>query len=59
MIELVIVVIIVYLVVHLAGGAHHHRRARARGLSPNLYYTYGRGIWGSVRLGDFRIGHRV
>jgi len=57
---LIVVAVVVYLVVHFAGGARHHRRARSRGMRPNLYYTYGRGIWGSVRLpGGFRVGHKL
>jgi hypothetical protein len=45
----------------LAGGARSHRRHyRQRGVHPNLYYTYGRGWYGSVRLpGGFRVGHRL
>lgn len=56
-----IIVIIALAVVHLAGGARAHRRHyRQHGLRPNLYYTYGRGWYGSVRLpGGFRIGHRL
>jgi hypothetical protein len=38
-------------VLHLLGGARSHRRHyRQHGLHPNLYYTYGRGWYGSVRL---------
>jgi hypothetical protein len=45
---------------HLAGGARAHRRHyREHGVHPNLYYTYGRGWYGSVRVGGFRIGHRL
>jgi len=54
-----VAVVVVLLVLHLAGGAHHHARRRARGLRPRLYYTYGSGWWGSVRLGGWRIGHRL
>lgn len=59
--ELVVIIVVVLVVVHLAGGAHHHRRHyRAHGVHPNLYYTYGRGWYGSVRLpGGFRVGHRL
>lgn len=48
-------------VLHLAGGATRHRQhyRRSGGLHPNLYYTYGRGWWGSVKVGGFRIGHRL
>jgi len=44
----------------IIGGAHAHRRHyRQHGMHPNLYYTYGRGWYGSIRLGGFRIGHRL
>ena len=57
MIELIIVAVVV---VWLLGGAHQHRRHYKRhGLHPNLYYTYGRGWYGSIRMGGFRIGHRL
>ena len=60
MFELAIVIAAVLLVVHLAGGAHHHRRHyRRTGLHPNLWWTYGRGWWGSVRIGGFRVGHHL
>lgn len=57
----IIVGIIVLVVLHLAGGAHAHRRHyRRHGAHPNLYWTYGRGLYGSIRLpGGFRIGHRL
>ena len=44
----------------LLGGAHSHRRHyKQHGVHPNLYYTYGRGLYGSIRIGGFRIGHRL
>jgi hypothetical protein len=53
--------IVVFLVLaHLAGGARaHHRHYREHGAHPDLYYTYGRGWWGSVNVLGFRVGHRV
>lgn len=61
MIIIVIVIAVVVFVLHLLGGTHSHRRHyRQHGAHPNLYYTYGRGWYGSVRLpGGFRIGHRL
>ena len=57
---IVIIIAAVLVVAHLAGGVHSHRRHyRQHGLHPNLYYTYGRGLYGSIRLGGFRIGHRL
>jgi hypothetical protein len=53
-----IVVVLVFL--HLIGGLFHHaRHYRRHGMHPNLMYTYGRGWYGSVRLGGFRVGHRL
>jgi len=47
-------------VLWLLGGAHSHRRHyRQHGAHPNLYYTYGRGLYGSIRVGGFRIGHKL
>jgi hypothetical protein len=58
----VIALIIIGLAVFwLLGGAHAHRRHyRQHGVHPNLYYTYGRGWYGSIRLpGGWRVGHRL
>jgi hypothetical protein len=57
----VTVIAVVVLLAHLAGGARSHRRHYSQhGAHPNLYYTYGRGWYGSVRLpGGFRVGHRL
>ena len=58
--HLFIAVLVVGLLIHLAGGARSHRRHyRQHGMHPNLYYTYGRGFYGSTRVGGFRIGHRL
>ncbi len=61
MIELIVIVAVIAVLVHLAGGARSHRRHyKQHGMHPNLYYTYGRGFYGSVRLpGGFRVGHRL
>ncbi len=61
MIEVIAIIAVLLLAGHLAGGARGHRRHyRQHGAHPNLYYTYGRGWYGSVRLpGGFRIGHRL
>ena len=57
---IVVIIAVVLIVLHLAGGARSHRRHyRQHGMRPNLYYTYGRGWYGSVRIGGFRIGHRL
>jgi hypothetical protein len=59
--SILIVLAVVALVVHLAGGARRHRRHyQQHGLHPNLYYTYGRGWYGSIRLpGGFRLGRHL
>ena len=60
MIEVIVVIVFILLVLHLLGGVFHHRRHyRRHGMRPNLYYTYGRGWYGSIRVGGFRIGHRL
>ena len=57
----VIIVVAALVLLHLAGGGRAHRRHyQQHGMHPNLYYTYGRGWYGSVRLpGGFRVGHRL
>jgi hypothetical protein len=59
--SIIIVIAVILLAVHLLGGARAHRRHyRQHGVHPNLYYTYGRGFYGSVRLpGGFRVGHHL
>lgn len=60
MIALIIVAVVVYAAFHLGAGHAHHRHYRAHGLAPRLYWSLGRGCWGSVRLpGGFRVGHRL
>jgi hypothetical protein len=60
MAEAVIFTVAALFVLHLLGGARAHRRHyRQHGLHPNLYYTYGRGFYGSVKIGGFRIGHHL
>jgi hypothetical protein len=57
---IIIVAVVVYLAFHLGAGARQHRRHyREHGVHPNLYYTYGRGWYGSIKLGGFRVGHRL
>ena len=60
MITLVVVAVLVYAAFHLGAGQTHHRYGKAHGLSPNLYWSLGRGPYASVRLpGGFRIGHKL
>jgi len=56
----VFVVVAALFVLHLLGGAHSHVKHRRHGLQPRLYYTWGRGWYGSLRLpGGFRLGHKL
>ncbi len=60
MITIVIIAAVVYAAFHLGAGHTHHRYAKARGLSPNFYWSSVRGPYASVRLpGGFRVGHRL
>jgi hypothetical protein len=51
-ITLIIVVVVGYALFHLGAGHTHHRYAQARGLSPSLYSSLGRGPYASVRTHD-------
>jgi len=60
--EALLIVGAILVAAHLLGGGTRHVQhyRRSGGLHPNLYYTYGRGWWGSVRLpGGFRVGHHL
>lgn len=56
MIELAILALVAF---WLIGGLHGHRRGRRAGMAPRLYWSLGRGWYGSVRIGGFRIGHKL
>jgi len=56
----IVVLVALYLMFHLGAGHAHHRTRKAHGLSPNLYWSLGRGPYGSIRLpGGFRVGHKL
>jgi hypothetical protein len=56
----IVIAVIAYAAFHLGHGHANYRHGRAHGLSPNLYWSLGRGPYGSVRLpGGFRVGHRL
>ena len=60
MIALIITAVVIYAAFHIGAGHTHHRYARSRGLSPNIYWSLGRGPYASVRLpGGFRVGHHL
>jgi hypothetical protein len=56
---IIVAIIAGVVLLHLIGGLFRHGQHRRRGLRPSLRYTYGRGWWGSVSVGGFRIGHRL
>ena len=49
MITIIIIAAVLYLLFHVAAGHRHYRRQRARGLSPNFYWSSVRGPYASVR----------
>ena len=57
---IIIALVIAYLCFHAGAGHTHHRYQKAHGLHPNLYWSLGRGPYGSIRLpGGFRLGHKL
>lgn len=58
---IIIIAVIVYLAFHAGAGHTHHRYQRAHGLSPNIYWSLGRGPYASIRIPGtgFRVGHRL
>jgi hypothetical protein len=59
-ITVIVIIAVVYAAFHLGAGQTHHRYQKARGLSPNFYWSSMRGPYASVRLpGGFRVGHRL
>jgi hypothetical protein len=59
MIALIAVLAIGYLAFHLGAGHAHYRHARARGLRPNFYWSSVMGPYASVKVGGFRVGHKL
>ena len=59
MAAIIVIAVAVYALLHLGSGLHRHRRYRRAGLSPRLYWSLGRGFYGSIRVGGFRIGHKL
>ena len=51
------IVIVVAIVAHLAGGGSPTPPLQQHDMHRNLYYTYGRGLYGSIKIGGYRIGH--
>ena len=57
---IIVIAVLLYAAFHLGHGHANYRNSRAHGLSPNLYWSLGRGPYGSIRLpGGFRVGHRL
>ena len=59
MIALIVVLVLLYLAFHIGAGHTHYRYAKAHGLSPNFYWSAARGPYGSIRIGGFRVGHKL
>jgi hypothetical protein len=57
--DLAVFVLLYVVVFHVLGGMIHHKHRQRRGLRPNVYWSMGRGIWGSVNVDGFRIGHKL
>jgi len=56
----IVIIVALYAAYHLGAGHTHHRYRKARGLSPNFYWSLARGPYASIRLpGGFRVGHRL
>jgi hypothetical protein len=57
---IIIIAVVVYAAFHLGHGHARHRYEKAHGLDPHLYWSLGRGPYGSIRLpGGFRLGHKL
>lgn len=56
---LIIAAVLLYAAFHLGAGHAHHRYRKARGLRPNFYWSSVMGPYASVKVGGFRIGHRL
>jgi len=55
---LIVVAVIVFVLLHVLGAGQHHRR-RSRGLQPRFYWSSKWGPYGSIKIGGFRIGHKL
>jgi len=59
-VAVIVIFVLLYLAFHIGAGHTHHRYRKAHGLDPHLYWSLGRGPYGTVRLpGGFRVGHRL
>jgi hypothetical protein len=56
---LIIVIVAGYLLFHLGAGHTHYRYRKAHGLRPNFYWSSVMGPYASIKIGGFRIGHKV
>jgi len=54
-----VVLVVIYLLLHFLGGMFHHARKRRRGLRPNIYWSSVMGPYASIKIGGWRIGHRL
>jgi hypothetical protein len=57
---ILIIAILIYLAFHVGHGHANYRHLRHRkGRRINLYYSTLMGPWASIRVGNFRIGHKL
>lgn len=58
-ITVLIIAVIAYLGFHLGSGHAHYRYRKAHGLRPNFYWSSVMGPYASIKIGGFRVGHRL
>lgn len=59
MTALIVILVFVYLAFHIGSGHTHYRYRKAHGLRPNFYWSSVMGPYASVKVGGFRIGHKL
>jgi hypothetical protein len=57
----IIILVLLYLAFHIGAGHMHHRYRKAHGLSPSIWWSLGRGPYGSIRVPGthFRLEHKL
>jgi hypothetical protein len=55
----IIVLAVAYLAFHAGAGHAHYRHQKAHGLRPNFYWSSVMGPYASVKIGGWRVGHRL
>ena len=59
MAAIVVITAIAYLAFHVGAGHAHYRHAKAHSLRPNFYWSSVMGPYASVKVGGFRVGHKL